>query len=129
MHCRRWADIWLEGGTTVDKMLEFVQNILDDIGYAHEENFFVFTMDNLNAHRNEGVVALIHLYGHGVIYRAPYWPVDGAIEFIFNSIQSLMRAKSYEINSENELLAAIYESIQSIDSFSNYFEYVGFTRI
>ena len=126
---RRWADIWLEGGTTVDKMLEFVQNILDDIGYAHEENFFVFTMDNLNAHRNEGVVALIHLYGHGVIYRAPYWPVDGAIEFIFNSIQSLMRAKSYEINSENELLAAIYESIQSIDSFSNYFEYVGFTRI
>ena len=37
---RRWADIWLEGGTTVDKMLEFVQNVLDDIGYADENNFF-----------------------------------------------------------------------------------------
>ena len=125
---RRWADIWLEGGTTVDKMLEFVDNILEDIGHANEENFFVFTMDNLNSHKNVGVIALIHLYGHGVVYRAPYWPVDGAIEFIFNTIQSLMRARAYEINNEDDLLAAIYESIQSIDSFANYFEHVGFIR-
>ena len=125
---RRWADIWLEGGTTVDKMLDFVQNILDDIGFADEDNFFVFTMDNLNYHKNDGVIALIHLYGHGIVYRAPYWPVDGAIEFIFNTLQSLMRARSYEINSENDLLASIYESIQSIDSFANYFENVGFIR-
>ena len=125
---RRWADIWLEGGTTVDKMLEFVDNILEDIGHANEENFFVFPMDNLNSHKNVGVIALIHLYGHGVVYRAPYWPVDGAIEFIFNTIQSLMRGRAYEIYNEDDLLAAIYESIQSIDSFANYFENVGFIR-
>ena len=83
-------------------------------------------MDNLNSHKNDGVIALIHLYGHGVVYRAPYWPVDGAIEFIFNTLQSLMRARSYEINSENDLLASIYESIQSIDTFATYFENVGF---
>ena len=125
---RRWADIWLEGGTTVDKMLEFIQNILDDIGFADEENFFVFTMDNLNSHKNVGVIALIHLYGHGVIYRAPYWALDGAIEFIFNTLQSLMRARSYEINNDTDLIAAIYESIQSIDSFASYFENIGFIR-
>ena len=125
---RRWANIWLEGGTTVDKMLEFIQNILDDIGIANEENFFVFTMDNLNSHKNVGVIALIHLYGHGVVYRAPYWAVDGAIEYIFNTLQSLLRARQYEINSDADLIAAIHESIQSIDSFAEYFENVGFIR-
>ena len=79
-------------------------------------------------HKNVGVIALIHLYGHGVVYRAPYWPVDGAIEFIFNTIQSLMRGRAYEIYNEDDLLAAIYESIQSIDSFANYFENLGFIR-
>ena len=63
-----------------------------------------------------------------VVYRAPYWAVDGAIEFIFNTLQSLMRARSYEINNDTDLIAAIYESIQSIDSFASYFENVGFIR-
>ena len=54
-------------------------------------------MDNLNSHINGAVVGLIHLYGHGVVFRAPYWPVDGAIEFIFNTIQSLMRGRAYEL--------------------------------
>ena len=125
---RRWADVWLDGGTTVDKMLDFIQVILQDIGVATENNFYVFTMDNLNSHKNVGVIALIHLYGHGVVYRAPYWPVDGAIEFIFNTLQTLMRSQSYLITTDNDLIAAIYECIQTIHSFSAYFENVGFIR-
>ena len=125
---RRWADVWLDGGTTVDKMLDFIQVILQDIGVATENNFYVFTMDNLNSHKNVGVIALIHLYGHGVVYRAPYWPVDGAIEFIFNTLQTLMRSRSYLITTDNDLIAAIYECIQTIHSFSAYFENVGFIR-
>ena len=123
---RRWADIWLEGGTTVAKMLEFVQHVLDDIGPADPENFFVFTMDNLNSHRNDAVIALIHVYGHGVVFRAPYWPVDGAIEFIFNSLQTLVRARLYDIRNSADLVAAIYAAIQSIDTFGPYFINVGF---
>ena len=60
-------------------MLEFIQSILNEIGHATANDFYVFTMDNLNSHKNMAVVALIHVYGHGVVYRAPYWPVDGAI--------------------------------------------------
>ena len=123
---RRWAETWLDGGTTVHRMLNFVQVILNDIGHANEQNFFVFTMDNLNSHKNEAVIALIHLYGHGVVYRAPYWPVDGAIEFIFNTIQTLVRARMYTVVTSNDLIASVYESVQSIDSFAQYFIHVGF---
>ena len=71
-------------------MLDFMAVVLQDIGHANDDQFYVFTMDNLNSHRNVAVVALIHLYGHGVIYRAPYWAVDGAIEYIFNTILTLV---------------------------------------
>ena len=83
-------------------------------------------MDNLNAHRNIAVIALIHLFGHGVVFRAPYWPVDGPIEFIFNTIQTLIRARLYEIRTNQDLIGAIYESIQGIRSFENYFINCGF---
>ena len=123
---RRWAQVWVEGGTTVHRFLDFMQEILDSIGHATDEIFYVFTMDNLNAHKNVAVIALIHHYGHGVVFRAPYWPVDGPIEFIFNTIQTLVRAKLYEIVTGEHLVGAIYEAIASIDSFVNYFINCGF---
>ena len=123
---RRWVDTWLEGGTTVNKMLEFVRTILQDIGQGTPNNFYVFTMDNLNSHKNAAVIALIHLCGHGVVYRAPYWPVDGAIEFVFNTIQTLIRSRMYEIRTSNEMVNEIHRAIASIETFANYFIHVGF---
>ena len=125
---RRWVDMWLDGGTTVNRFLDFIENLLDSIGPATAEKFYVFTMDNLNSHKNEAVIALIHLYGHGVVFRAPYWPVDGAIEFVFNTIQTLVRAQLYEIITPNDLLAAVYHAVQSIVTFRNYFINCGFIR-
>ena len=60
----RWADI-----TMIHKMTEFIQSILDDISPATAENFYMFTMDNLNSHKTPSVIALIHLYVDGVVYR------------------------------------------------------------
>ena len=123
---RRWAEVWVEGGTTVNRFLSFMEDLLDDIGYAEEDNFFVFTIDNLNAHKNIAVLAMIQHCGHGVVFRAPYWPVDGPIEFVFNTIQTLVRARLYEIRTSEDLVRAIYCSIASIDSFANYFINCGF---
>ena len=125
---RRWADIWIEGGTTVFKMLEFIHQILEDIGPANENNFFVFTMDNLNSHKNPAVIALIHVYGRGVVFRAPYWAVDGSIEFVFNTIQTLVRSWLYEIYNGEDLIHVVYQTIQSIESFAPYFVHVGFNN-
>ena len=122
----RWANVWLEGGNTIHRFMNFMETILESIGYATEENFYVFTMDNLNTHRNIAVIALIHLFGHGVVFRAPYWAVDGPIEFIFNTIQTLIRARLYEIRTGQDLVGAIYESVQSIDTYENYFINCGF---
>ena len=125
---RRWATMWLNGGTTIDKFLRFVQDILDSIGEATDDNFYVFTMDNLNTHKNAAIIALIHLYGHGVVYRAPYWAVDGPIEFVFNTIQTLTRARLYDIMTSQDLVISIQQAIQSIDTFEHYFVHCGFVR-
>ncbi len=108
---RRWRNLWLEGGTTVERMMSFMREILNDIGHARNGNFYIFTMDNLNAHRNAAVTALIHSYGHGVAYRAPYYAIDGPIEYFFNTLQTLLRARL-----SNSLRAAINHSIQSVDT-------------
>lgn len=123
---RRWADSWLAGGTTNDRMVDFVQMILDDIGPANGNNFYVFTMDNLNSHKCAAVQNLIHLYGHGVVYRAPYWAVDGPIEYVFNTLQSMLKSRLHQIRNMDDLQQAVYQSIQSMDNFGPYFVNCGF---
>jgi hypothetical protein len=123
---RRWVETWNDGGTTIVRVYDFVQDILNDIGMATPNNFYVFTMDNLNSHRNVAVITLIHTYGHGVVFRAPYWAVDGSIEFVFNTIQTLLRSKLSEINNDNDLLQAIHQTIQGKVDFGPYFRKVGF---
>ena len=123
---RRWANIWNEGGTTITRMLDFVRQILNDIGPAGQNNFHCFTMDNLSSHRNDAVVALIQAFGHGVVYRAPYWNVDGSIEYVFNTLQCLLRRRLHEVQTDEELIQAVYEAIQSMIDFGSYFRHVGF---
>ena len=124
---RQWTKFWtVLGGTTVNKMYEFIQEILNDIGPATPGSWHCFTMDNLNAHKNIGVLALIYAYGHGVCFRAPYYPVDGAIEYIFNTLQILIRSRLHEIHSEESLRGVVQQTVQSMCDFAPYFEHVGF---
>ena len=37
---RRWAEVWVESGATVNRFLNFMEELLDDIGYATEDNFY-----------------------------------------------------------------------------------------
>ncbi len=117
----RWAETWSEGGTTIVRVHDFIQGILNDIGMGTPDNWYVFTMDNLNSHHNAAVVALIQAHGHGVVYRAPYYAVDGAIEFFFNTLQTMLRSDLHEIRNGNLLVQKIYQSIQSVQLFKNYF--------
>lgn len=43
----RWVMMWLEGGTTGDKMIEFIQMVLDAIGVGTPARRRCFIMDNL----------------------------------------------------------------------------------
>ena len=51
----RWKDMWLEGGTTGDRMIGFITNILEDIGPGTPERRRCFTIYNLQSHHNRQI--------------------------------------------------------------------------
>ena len=82
-------------------------------------------MDNLLAHKNRVVIALIHEWGHRVCFRAPYYPVDGAIEYVFNTLQRDLEIKLPEITDEASLRNAVFDTVGAMVDFVEYFENLG----
>lgn len=83
-------------------------------------------MDNLNSHKHAIIAAMILGAGHRLIFRAPYYPVDGPIEYFFNTIQNLLCIQMREIHGMDSLRQKIIDIVGSIDEFSSYFRHVGF---
>ena len=86
----RRYELWEEEGTTYLRFIEFFQRILDEIGPGTPERRRCVMMDNLNAHTNPTVTAMILDAGHQILFRTPYYPVDGPIEYVFNTFQNLL---------------------------------------
>ena len=122
----RWYDLWEEGGTTNEKFFQFIQRIIDDIGPGNEERRRCFTMDNLNSHTSPTVYALIVGSGHRLLFRAPDYPVDGPIEYVFNTLQNLLCLFMREITDLGSLRVKVDELIGAFVFFANYFRHVGF---
>ena len=38
--------------------------------------------------QNPLTINIIHNTGHRYVFRAPYWPVDRAVEYVFNTVQT-----------------------------------------
>ena len=125
----RWYDLWEDGGTTNERFYQFVERIINDIGPGTEERRQCFTMDNLNAHLNPTVLALIINSGHRVLFRAPYYPVDGPIEYVFNTMQNLLCIYMKDIYNMARLRNKVEEVIGSLQYFSQYFTHVGFNYL
>jgi len=68
-------------------------------------------MDNLTSHHNAQVSALIHTAGHRLVFRAPYYPVDGPIEYVFNSLQVALWINMHQIRTEASLLHEVHTAI------------------
>ena len=49
-------------------------------------------------------MAAIYQTSHRVIPRALYWPVDGAIEYVFNTLQVLICVNLREIKDNDDLI-------------------------
>ena len=124
----RWRTRWTQGGTTIDRVLEFLNVVIGDIGQGTPQRRYCFLMDNLAAHHNAAVAALIHGHGHRLVFRAPYYAVDGPIEYVFNTIQSILRTNMHNITDHASLLNEIDNAIASIDDFSPYFVNCGYWR-
>lgn len=115
-------------GTDVLFFYEFIREIIDAIGPGTPGNRRCFTMDNLNAHKHPLVLQLIYMSGHRYAFRAPYHPVDGPIEYVFDTIEHELSMRKYQIYNLEDTRQATIEIINSIVSFENYFINVGFTN-
>jgi hypothetical protein len=43
------------------------------------------------------MAAIIYAAGHRLAFRAPYYPIDGPIEFVFNTVQGMLRINMAQI--------------------------------
>ena len=122
----RWHEIWMNGGTTITRFHDFLKRIIDDLALNHPGRSMVFTMDNLNSHKNPLILNLIQNSGHRIVFRAPYWPVDGSVEYVFNTIQTRMQAYFNRLTTIPALRNRINLIVATIPSFYKYFRHVGF---
>lgn len=67
------------------------------------------------------MVALIYVAGHRIVFRGPYYTVDGPIEYVFNTIQGILRIRMDAITEGTSLLNELNLAIASIPSFEPYF--------
>ena len=114
-----------QAGTTVNDMYDFILRILESIERGTPQRRRLFTMDNLLAHRNRAVTGLILEWGHRFCFRAPYYPVDGAIEYVFNTIQHDLTIKLPDIQNGNDLRNEVFNTVGSIENFVAYFTNLG----
>ena len=87
---------------------------------------FLFTMDNLNLNMSTIVMNVIHLYGHQIVYRAPYWSCDGAIEYVFNTIQTKLQMDPKAVDSIHRLVNKMNGIVGDMTLFKPYFLHVHF---
>ena len=121
-----WHEKWMHGGTTIERFFDFIDHILDDLAQNHPGGSFVFTMDNLNSHKNPLILNGLLNSGHRYVFRAPYWPFDGAVEYVFNSIQLKLKIYFNWLETMNDLRNCINLTVGGIHSFNQFFEHVGF---
>ena len=83
-------------------------------------------MDNLTAHKHPMVLQLITAHGHRYLFRAPYYPVDGPVEYVFDYIENSLRIEMHNIYTIQDVRDKIIDIFNGIDSFAPYFHHVGF---
>ena len=82
-------------------------------------------MDNLLAHKNNMVIQLIVGWGHRFCFRAPYYPVAGAVKYYFNTLQHDLQIKLPNICTGDDLINEVHNSIGAVVNFVNHFRDLG----
>ncbi len=125
----RWLEMWETGGTTTGRFFDFIERILNDIGPGTPQRRRCFTMDNLSSHCNLLIQQIIHNAGHRVVFRAPYHPVDGPIEYFFNVMQMGLTLAMYRLEDLASVQAEVRAILRNTPSFRPYFIHCGFADI
>ena len=125
--------LYPQGGTNLWRFYTFMSDFIDFLAENRPGQSFCFTMDNLNIHKHPVVIQLIEEAGHRIVFRAPYWSCDGAIEYVFNTIHTLLQMSTEGNGSRTveELIDKLDDIIHQLKivSFKAYFLNVGFKEV
>ena len=106
---------YTEGGTNQWRFYNYMLELCD-------------WMDYLNLHKHPMIINMIHSRGHRVVYRAPYWSCDGAIEYVFNTLQTNLQVDVNGVGTVYQLVNKINTIIAHMPHFKRYFIHVGFAN-
>jgi len=117
-----------EGGTNQYRFFCFMEDFIAWLVLNRPNQQFCFTMDNLNLHKHPMIRDMIDEAGHRVVFRAPYWSCDGAIEYVFNTIHVKLQMCETNVSTVDDLILELDDIIFGMvdGSFYRYFEHVGF---
>jgi transposase len=97
-----------EGGTDVSVMQAFAEGELRRIVRPRD----IVVMDNLSAHKDDGVIAAIESAGAIVCYLPPYSPDLNPIEAMWSKVKEILR--SLKARTPEALLDAIGVALRSV---------------
>jgi transposase len=86
-----------------------------------------FIWDNLTAHHSDMVNFAVMMAGNRIVPRAPYSPIDGPIEFVFNQLECQLKLRLDNINTETDMIREIYNIVANLrSSFGSTFAHCGY---
>jgi hypothetical protein len=110
-------------GTTKKRFRDFTQSVIPRlVGMGG----ITCLMDNLESHFDAQAWAMFRAAGNRFLPRAPYWPVDGPIEYVFNTIECELRQRLYKIRSDADLCREVLNIISSLSNLGKYFVHCGY---
>ena len=122
----RYAEFTRRPGTDIVTFANFIQAVLNRIGPGAPGNCRCLTFDNLTAHKHPVVLQMILNAGHRFALRAPYYPVDGPIEYVFNVSAGKLIRDMHRIRNNQDLVEHMMAAINSFPDFVGFFHGVGF---
>jgi hypothetical protein len=117
---------YTEGGTDQWRFYNYMLELCNWLDANRNGRSFLFTMNNLNLHKHPMIINMIQSRGHRVVYRAPYWSCDGAIEYVFNTLQTNLQVDVNGVGTVYQLVNKINTIIANMPQFKQYFIHVGF---
>lgn len=118
-HCQFTND----PGTTAEMFLNFINSLMDRIPQGQRRTFI---WDNLKSHFSAEIYLAVHLRGHRIVPRPPWYPVDGPIEFVFNQYEMGLRERLYVIRNTDDLINHTHQVIANIRGIPETFAHCGY---
>lgn len=126
---RRWYRFRKVAGTSAEDYNDFVENeILTGPAAIPAAPVRTLMHDNLTAHHSNLVINSVRRSGHRLLFRPPYRPVDGPIEYAIGTVEAKLRNKIHLLVDDNALIHQMQIIMTNIgpNGFQEYFAHCGY---